>query len=89
MDFFDLPPKTLVIIGTLISLIIIDDLDAPRQNSLGNFLQLIGQALESSAAQQNVQDNKSNKLFERLEKLEREMQNLGGKINKVSNFNEN
>lgn len=80
MGFFDLPPKTLAIIGFLIGLTLIDDLNANQQNSLGNFLQLIGQTLEVSAAQQ--QSISSNNSESRISQLEKELEALKKNINR-------
>lgn len=78
MSFFELPPKTLVIIGVLISLVIIDDLNYQQQNSLGNFLQLIGQSLEASSAQSGLQNSSYD---DRLKELEKKYEVLSKYVN--------
>lgn len=75
MGIFDLPPRTLCIVAVVIGLIMVDDLTAAEQNSLGNFIILIGQVLETNSAQQAVYDSrqqaKTNQNYEqRLQKLE-------------------
>lgn len=78
MSFFDLPPRTLIIIGTLISLSISEELNYQQQNALGNFLQLIGQALETTSAQNSLQTNN------KMQELEKEIEELKKSINKMS-----
>lgn len=76
MGIFDLPPRTLTLIGFLIGFTLIDDLTAAQQNSLGNFFMLIGQTLETSSGQQAVLNAKQSQaqtedMKRRLEQLER------------------
>ena len=54
----------------------IDDLTAVEQNSLGNFLMLIGQMLETNSAQQQLFNSKiTDKRLEILEKNYEELLN--------------
>lgn len=46
--------KTFTLSAVIIGLALIDDLTANEQNSVGNWLILVGQVLESNAAQQQV-----------------------------------
>ncbi len=56
--FFNLPPKQFSLLSSLIGIILIDNLDTNQQNSLGNFLINVGQAILTSAAQgQLIQSN--------------------------------
>jgi hypothetical protein len=58
--FFSLPPKQLALLSSLIGILLIDDLDLNQQNSLGNFIVNIGQAILTAAAQgQSLQSNSS------------------------------
>lgn len=82
MGFFDLPPRTLIIIATLISLSISEELNYQQQNALGNFLQLIGQALETTSAQNSLQTSK-------IQDLEKEINELKKSINKMSRIKDN
>lgn len=69
MSFFDLPPRTLTILAVVLGFLMIDDLTAAEQNSLGNFLILIGQVLETNASQLAVvEGNQSNTRLQTLEK---------------------
>ena len=65
--FFDLPPKLMAALGTVIGFALMDDLTADQQNSLGNFLMLISQLLETSANQKILlQDLENAKQSEQL-----------------------
>ena len=69
MSFFDLPPRTLTILAVVLGFLMIDDLTAAEQNSLGNFLILVGQVLETNASQLAVvEENQSNTRLQTLEK---------------------
>lgn len=75
MGIFDLPPRTLCIVATILGLLMVDDLTAAEQNSLGNFIILIGQVLETNSAQQAVFSSRQQTQInqnheERLKKLE-------------------
>lgn len=75
MSFFDLPPKTLVLLGVLFAYMMIDELSIQEQNSLGNWLQVIGQILESNSAQASLQQSllnqkKSQMIEQRLTRIE-------------------
>jgi len=60
MGIFDLPSKTLVLLGVIIAYVMIDDLNANEQNALGNFLMLIGQTIETNAAIIQAQQGSGN-----------------------------
>jgi hypothetical protein len=49
--FFDLPAELMTALGTVIGFAVLGDLNSNQQNSLGNFLILIGQILETNANQ--------------------------------------
>lgn len=58
--FFSLPPKQFSLLSTLIGIFLIDNLDLNQQNSLGNFIVNVGQAVLTAAAQgQMIQSNNS------------------------------
>ena len=93
MGFFDLPPRTLVIIAVVIAYLMMDELNMYEQNTLGNWLQLIGQTLEASSAQMQLlqakennnlnnrknNTNQNNELESRIERLEEMIANLQSK----------
>lgn len=81
MGFFDLPPNVLIILAIILAYLMIEELDTAEQNTLGNWLQLIGQTLETSSAQEQLlnakaMQNKNKELEERLKKLEDIVSNL-------------
>lgn len=49
--FFDLPAELMSALGTVLGFALLGRLDYNQQNSLGSWLELIGQILESNAAQ--------------------------------------
>lgn len=53
-DIFNTNPKLVTILGTLIGLIIIDDLSTLQQNVIGNFLISIGQTILTNASSQGL-----------------------------------
>lgn len=57
--FFSLPPKQFSLLSSLIGIVLIDNLDTNQQNSLGNFLINVGQAILTSAAQGQLIENKT------------------------------
>ncbi|MCX7920603.1 MAG: hypothetical protein N3B21_01055 [Clostridia bacterium] len=58
--FFSLPPKQFSLLSSLLGILLIDNLDLNRQNSLGNFIVNVGQAILTAAAQgQSLQSNSS------------------------------
>lgn len=59
--FFDLPAPLLTAVGTVLGFALLGGLDYNQQNSLGNWLMLIAQILETSSAQgQLLAANQSN-----------------------------
>lgn len=79
MGIFGLPSETLVLLGVIIAYVMMDDLNANEQNALGNFLMLIGQALETNAAIIQAQQGNSN------DDLNRRITNLEDIVNRYSN----
>lgn len=49
--FFSLPPEQFSLLSSLIGILIINNLDLNQQNSLGNFIVGVGQAILTAAAQ--------------------------------------
>ncbi len=76
--FFGLPAELMSALGTVLGFALLGNLDYNQQNSLGSWLELIGQVLESNAAQgQLLQAQQQSR---RLEGLERELQELRREI---------
>ncbi|MEA4920183.1 MAG: hypothetical protein VB078_04615 [Clostridiaceae bacterium] len=55
--FFDMPSELMAALGTVLGFALLGDLNSNQQNSLGNFLMLIAQVLETSATQQQLLDS--------------------------------
>ena len=55
----NISPQIFTLTGTAIGFILIEQLNQTEQNAIGNWLQLIGQMLETNAAYP-VQDNNNN-----------------------------
>lgn len=62
MHYFlnNISPSNFTLSAYIVSSILIDDLSISEQNSLGNYLELLGQIILTNAAQQQVLDNKNN-----------------------------
>ncbi len=83
--FFSLPPKQFSLLSSLLGILLVDNLDLDQQNSLGNFIVNIGQAILTAAAQgQSLQSNSSQNdhirqqiltLKQQLYTLEKELDN--------------
>ena len=69
--FFDLPAELMTALGTVLGFALTGGLTYAQQNSLGNWLELIGQILETNASQgQLLQANDTSR---RLDAMEREL----------------
>ena len=62
MHYFlnNISPSNFTLSAYIVSSILIDDLSISEQNSLGNYLELLGQIILTNAAQQQVLNNKNN-----------------------------
>lgn len=75
-------PDQLTLLATLIGIILSNDLDSDELNALGNFIELIGQAVLTIAAQQDnlesLQDcnHKIQCLSKQIEQLNKQIQCL-------------
>ena len=79
--FFGLPAEVLSALGTVLGFALLGKLDYNQQNTLGNWLELIGQVLETNAAQGQVlqaqeQGDRLAALEGELAALRREMEAL-------------
>ena len=69
--FFDLPAELMTALGTVLGFALTGGLTYAQQNSLGNWLELIGQILDTNASQgQLLQANDTSR---RLDAMEREL----------------
>ena len=71
MGFFDLPAELMSALGTVLGFALVGQLDYNQQNSLGGWLELIGQVLESNAAQGQLLQAREQ--GDRLAAVEREL----------------
>ena len=71
MGFFDLPAELMSALGTVLGFALVGKLDYNQQNSLGGWLELIGQVLESNAAQGQLLQAREQ--GDRLAAVEREL----------------
>lgn len=53
-DIFNTNPRYSTSIGFILGLLLVDNLTAPEQNMLGNWIILIGQTILTNAASQNI-----------------------------------
>lgn len=76
--FFDLPAELMTALGTVLGFALTDGLTYAQQNSLGNWLELIGQILDTNAAQGQLlqQQQQTDDNSRRLDALERELARL-------------
>lgn len=79
--FFGLPAEVMSALGTVLGFALLGKLDYNQQNTLGNWLELIGQVLETNAAQGQVlqaqeQGDRLAALEGELAALRREMEAL-------------
>ena len=53
-DIFNTNPRYLTTVGFILGLLLVDDLTAPEQNLLGNWIILIRQTILTNASSQNI-----------------------------------
>lgn len=81
--FFSLPPALLTALGTVLGFAALGRLDYNQQNTLGNWLMVIGQILETSAAQgQNLAPQGGD--TERLQALEKQVRELKSELERLA-----
>lgn len=86
--FFDLPAPLLTAVGTVLGFALLGGLDYNQQNSLGNWLMLIAQILETSSAQgqllaanqQSASSSPNPEIAAKLEELERQLKTLQSRL---------
>lgn len=76
--FFDLPAELMSALGTVLGFALLRRLDYNQQNSLGGWLELIGQVLEANAAQGQLLQAREQ--GDRLAAVERELAALRREI---------
>lgn len=79
-----LPPQQFALLSSLIGIALVDGLDINQQNSLGNFIVNVGQAILTVAAQgQSLQSNDSqnNHVKKQIQTLKEQICALEGQLN--------
>ena len=83
-SFFNLPGEVMSALAVILGFALLGDMTSDEQNSLGNFLMLISQILETTATQRQLLEaqqgdaqmaeiqNQLKDILTRLEKLEKE-----------------
>ncbi len=76
--FFDLPPDLMAALGTLLGFALAGKLNYAQQNSLGNWLELIGQLLDATSSQGQLlqQQQQNDQQSQRIAALEQEVARL-------------
>lgn len=90
--FFKMSPKQLVLLSSLVGILLIDNLDLNQQNSLGNFIVDVGQAILTAAAQgqllkssESQNDNSQNDdVRKEIQVLKKQISALEKEMNKQS-----
>ena len=80
--FFDLPAELMSALGTVLGFALLGGLDYNQQNALGSWLELIGQVLESNAAQGQLLQAQAQS--DRLAVLEQELAALRQQLEALS-----
>ena len=64
-NFFTMPEKEIILLSAATAILLIENLDADEQNTLGNFLMSVGQNIVLAANQKairgQIQENQKNK----------------------------
>jgi hypothetical protein len=59
MSFFNIPPGPFAILANIIGIAFAKNLNSDQQDSLGNFLQSIGQSMATFGSQQALQQSRA------------------------------
>ena len=81
--FFSLSPNQLAILAAVVAIVLTENLNLNEQNSLGNFLQTVGQSMLTVNAQQQLLEDKVAALKE-LEGLKSQLCRLEQEIKRKS-----
>ena len=75
--FFSLSPVKFSLLASLLGVLLIDNLDLNQQNSLGNFLENVGQNLLTAAAQgEIVQEKQQAEVRRQIQSLKKQIAEL-------------
>ncbi len=85
--FFSIPPKQYALLSFLIGILLADELDIDEQNSLGSFLQSVGQTISMIATQRSLLENlddKTDNTQDQIDRLTKQVEQLKKQIEKTS-----
>ena len=82
-SFFSLPPELLTALGTVLGFAALGDLNGDQQNTLGNFLMLIGQVLETNSAQLQLLEDLAS--AQQMRQLRQEVEQLKQALAQMQN----
>ncbi|RCX16894.1 hypothetical protein DFR58_109121 [Anaerobacterium chartisolvens] len=76
--FFSIPPEQFTLLASVVGFLLAENLDANEQNSLGNFLTLVGQVLMTVASQKALLDsgNDNQQILQRLNYLKKHISEI-------------
>ena len=81
--FFDMPSELMTAMGTVLGFALLGDMTALQQNSLGNFLMLIAQILETNSSQKQLLEARQSaqtmaEMQDAIQQLQQELDRLKG-----------
>lgn len=85
--FFSLPPAQFSLLSSIVGILLIDNLDLNQQNSLGNFLVGVAQAILTAAAQGSTlesSEQKNDRISKQIRLLKKQIFELEEELKKRS-----
>lgn len=78
MSFFNIPPEQFSLLAYIVGTLLSQNLNANEQNSLGNFVEAVGQAILTIAAQEQLQQSQDNnqQIYEQVELIKKQIEFL-------------
>ena len=82
--FYSLGPVKFSLLASLLGVLLIDNLNVNQQNSLGNFLESVGQSLLTAAAQaQTLQQSQQNQVRRQIQSLKDQIAELEEELDHI------
>ena len=82
-SFFNLPGEVMSALAVILGFALLGDMTSDEQNSLGNFLMLISQILETTATQrQLLEDRQSN---QQMTEIQNQLKDITSRLEKLEN----
>ncbi len=84
MSFFNIPPEKFSLLACIVGALLSQNLNASEQNSLGNFVEAVGQAILTIAAQEQLQQSEDNneQICEQVELIKKQIELLERQLKK-------